>query len=399
MKVLVAGAGPAGSRISEILARNGIQVILVDKLTTPNRNIFSSAVLPIKSIQDHDIPLDSISTYWNAWNIVDPNGYKHKWVANSSLGVVLDFSKLRTYLWKRVEDLGVELLLGWTVKSVESFESSAEVTLIDSYGTIHNNNVDWVIDATGNKRSLIGCSYSQSRPTREEFLKGSGIEWIIQANSKVYKSWFNSVTFLLGTQFIPHGYGWIFPMANNQLKVGVCHLPPNNSNLFTSLSKSLYRMLQIYDLHDLKVLDRHGGLLSSTLKRRVPHIFGRIIGVGDAVSTANLLGGEGIRHALLSAEVLGQKLVDQLDNKNKHKSILKYQKALSHRLGWRWRASNRIAKRTWWGLNGQRADKRLVAIINGLDNVASAEELSALLFDYRFERYGFRLLPYLIGWR
>ena len=34
-------------------------------------------------------------------------------------------------------------------------------------------------------------------------------------------------------------------------------------------------------------------------------------------------------------------------------------------------------------------------LISGLSEQASAEDLSELLFDYRFERYGWRLLPYL----
>jgi hypothetical protein len=40
--------------------------------------------------------------------------------------------------------------------------------------------------------------------------------------------------------------------------------------------------------------------------------------------------------------------------------------------------------------------RRLLA---GLEAGAGAEDLSALLFDYRFERYGPRALPYLLGWR
>jgi hypothetical protein len=30
---------------------------------------------------------------------------------------------------------------------------------------------------------------------------------------------------------------------------------------------------------------------------------------------------------------------------------------------------------------------------------SNAEDLAALLFNYRFERYGLRALPYALGWR
>ena len=68
-------------------------------------------------------------------------------------------------------------------------------------------------------------------------------------------------------------------------------------------------------------------------------------------------------------------------------------------LGWRWNLSGRLAKRTWWGLYDQKGDRRLGSLINALSESANAEDLSRLLFDYRFERYGFRFLPYLMGWR
>jgi len=55
-----------------------------------------------------------------------------------------------------------------------------------------------------------------------------------------------------------------------------------------------------------------------------------------------------------------------------------------------------LARRTWLGLADAKADLRLDRLLNGLQT-KRAEDLSALLFDYRFERYGFKALPYLWG--
>ena len=60
--------------------------------------------------------------------------------------------------------------------------------------------------------------------------------------------------------------------------------------------------------------------------------------------------------------------------------------------------SNRLAKKTWWSLSDEKGDKRMQRLINSLSSKASADEISALLFDYKFERFGIRLFPYLIGW-
>jgi flavin-dependent dehydrogenase len=146
-----------------------------------------------------------------------------------------------------------------------------------------------------------------------------------------------------------------------------------------------------------RVLDRHGGLIRSSIRRREPHRRGRLVGLGDAVSTANLLGGEGIRHALTSSQVLAPLLL-QAVAQEREEPLKAYAWQLRRRLGPRWSLSGRLACRTWLGLHDGRGDQHLARLLSGLE-VCPAEDLSALLFEYRFERYGLRALPYLLGWR
>jgi len=79
-------------------------------------------------------------------------------------------------------------------------------------------------------------------------------------------------------------------------------------------------------------------------------------------------------------------------------SLDRYPTLLRRELGWRWNLSGRLARRTWLGLADEQADRRLGRLLTGLQT-NRAEDLSALLFDYRFERYGLKALPYLLGWR
>jgi flavin-dependent dehydrogenase len=146
-----------------------------------------------------------------------------------------------------------------------------------------------------------------------------------------------------------------------------------------------------------QVLDRHGGLIRSTVARREAHRRGPLLALGDAVSTANLLGGEGIRHAMASSEILAPLLHRAL--MGRPSALDGYAPRLRRQLGWRWSLSGRLARRTWLGLNDERGDQRLERLLQSLEQGAGAEDLSALLFDYRFERYGLRVLPYLLGWR
>ena len=114
------------------------------------------------------------------------------------------------------------------------------------------------------------------------------------------------------------------------------------------------------------------------------------------MSTANLLGGEGIRHALTSARVLAPLLLAEL--RTEGPGLNRYPLELRRALGWRWSLSGRLARRTWLGLQGSAADRRLGSLLTSLEE-QNASALTDLLFGYRFERYGLRALPYLLGLR
>lgn len=249
---------------------------------------------------------------------------------------------------------------------------------------------DWVVDASGESRALLGESASHQDP----LVTGVGVEWLLQLPEGQAAIWSDRLTFFLGSSWVQQGYGWIFPMAHNQLKVGVCRVSDPSSSQ-PPLTAELTKVLKAADLQTATVLDRHGGRIRSSIRRREPHQKGRLIGLGDVVSTANLLGGEGIRHALTSSRVLAPLLREALQRPRQADRILEtYPRQLRQALGWRWSLSGRLARRTWLGLADAKADQRLERLLNGLQT-KRAEDLSALLFDYRFERYGIKALPYL----
>ena len=405
MNILIVGAGPAGARLAIYLAKHGIKVTLVERLKSSQKAAFSSAAIPIKAIKDLSLPKESISSYWNTWQIFNPNKESFRWESNKNLGVVLDFGIFRKELWKSAINSGVELLLGATVKKVQSYQDYAEIEIRSNTNGIFKRKANWVIDATGNERNLLGNPNQNLNLHSRQYplIKGAGVEWVLQTNSNIKTIWRNSLTFFLGTRWVRHGYCWIFPMSDNRLKVGVCTFRPPGSSTIETNEFALNRLINEMQLKNYSINEKHGGILSSTIYKNEPHLRGRIIGVGDAISTGNLLGGEGIRFASISADILGDLLVKSSmgimsSEKEKKLFLHKYKNNLSKRLGgWRWVLSNRIGRKTWWDLSSETADKKLVKLIRGLDKNLSADEISQLLFYYKFERYGLRVLPYILG--
>ena len=397
MTVLVAGAGPAGARLAIRLAQAGERVMLVDPLTDPHRNAYSSAAVPMRDALQLEIPDDCWGSRWNGWQLFDPEGWTHQWWADESLGVVLDFGRLRAALWEQACRSGVQLITGCRVALDELKEDGATVELRFGRRSSERRTIRWLVDATGARRILLRQAGVPVETREDPLLKGEGVEWLLEADDRRSAPWRDRLSFFLGSRWVFHGYGWVFPMDQHRLKVGICRLPPPSSTRVGGLGSCLKRLIRHCDLDSLTVLDRHGGLVSSPVRREQSLGRGSLLAVGDAAGTCNLLGGEGLRHALRSADLLAAVLSGERAIPLKRDSLIThYSSRLRQVLGWRWGISGRLARRTWWGLDTSPADRRMLRLIDGLSRNADAKDLSQLLFDYKFERYGPRLLPYVI---
>jgi flavin-dependent dehydrogenase len=398
--VLVVGAGPAGADLACGLARAGASVALVERLQRPEQAAFSSAALPLHALEQFGLPADVVASRWNGWQLIGPHNQRRQWQQSAVLGAVLDFAALRRWQLHQAQAWGAQVQLGCTALGSDADDGAMVTRLRHTDGRYETCVSRWVVDATGQARALLG----DPDPRRHPLVAGVGLEWLLAVEPQIWQHWSNRLSFMLGSQWVRQGYGWVFPMQAGQLKVGVCRLiDPHQPQ--SALGRTLEQLLARCELGSATVLDRHGGLIRSTLGRREAHGRGRLIGLGDAVSTANLLGGEGIRHALSSSRTVLPLLLAAIGLQRQGcpesaqlKALAPYSQRLRRRLGWRWELSGRLARRTWLPLQGSRADRRLERLLRGLEG-AGADGLSALLFDYRFERYGWRALPYLLGVR
>ena len=391
--VLIAGAGPAGLHLARLLAERGVSVLVVDPLADLRQAAFSSAALPQSAVEHFGLPAAVVAAQWRGWQLHGPGALQRRWQSDRWLGAVLDFGALRQWLADQALAQGARLQLGWRVQRWQPQANAGALAWLRGLrGQERVLHCRWLVDATGQQRALIG----EPDPASGALVSGAGVEWLLQVPLADWQLWADRLSFMLGSHWVPQGYGWVFPMAPGQLKLGVCRLldPARSQPPLLALMRQLQRRLS---LDAAQVLDRHGGLIRSTVARREAHRCGPLLALGDAVSTANLLGGEGIRHAMASSEILAPLLHRAL--MGRPSALDGYAPRLRRQLGWRWSLSGRLARRTWLGLNDERGDQRLERLLQSLEQGAGAEDLSALLFDYRFERYGLRVLPYLLGWR
>jgi len=400
-RVLVVGAGPAGADLARQLAAYGVDVLLAERLPDLRRAAFSSAALPLDALDRFGLPASVVAHRWSGWELMGPGEARRRWQGGSPQGVVLDFGALREWLVGEAQRWGARVLLGHRALACHQDADGVHTVLRRGDGRRLEVHSDWVIDATGQERSLLG-EPPAAGPGAETLVGGVGLEWLVEVPQTCWERWSDRLAFCMGSDWVAQGYGWVFPMQAPRLKLGVCRLldpgrdqPP----LGGVLERLIERLLEPAERQAMVVVDRHGGLIRSSIHRREPHRRGRLVGLGDAVSTANLLGGEGIRHALTSSRVLAPLLLDELrDQGTMGRFLDRYPRELRRALGWRWSLSGRLARRTWLGLQGAAADRRLGSLLTSLEQ-EKASALSDLLFGYRFERYGLRALPYLLGLR
>lgn len=399
-RVLVVGAGPAGGDLARQLAAHGEDVVLVERLPDLRRAAFSSAALPLDALDRFGLPASVVAQRWSGWELLGPGEDRRSWPGGVPQGVVLDFGALREWLVGEAQRWGARVWLGHRALACHQEADGLHTVLRRGDGGRLEVHSDWVIDATGQERSLLGDPPAGG-PRAESLVSGVGLEWLVQVPSACWQRWSDRLAFCLGSDWVAQGYGWVFPMQAPRLKLGVCRLlDPSRDQppLGGVLERLIERLLAPAERQAMAVLDRHGGLIRSSIRRREPHRRGRLVGLGDAVSTANLLGGEGIRHALMSSRVLAPLLLEELRHPPEGCCLERYPLELRRALGWRWSISGRLARRTWLGLHGPAADRRLGALLTSLEQ-EGASALSDLLFGYRFERYGIRALPYLLGLR
>jgi flavin-dependent dehydrogenase len=399
-RVLVVGAGPAGGDLARQLAAHGEDVVLVERLPDLRRAAFSSAALPLDALDRFGLPASVVAQRWSGWELLGPGEARRSWPGGRPQGVVLDFGALREWLVGEAQRWGARVWLGHRALACHQEADGLHTVLRRGDGGRLEVHSDWVIDATGQERSLLGDPPAGG-PRAESLVSGVGLEWLVQVPSACWERWSDRLAFCLGSDWVAQGYGWVFPMQAPRLKLGVCRLlDPSRDQppLGGVLEQLIERLLAPAERQAMAVLDRHGGLIRSSIRRREPHRRGRLVGLGDAVSTANLLGGEGIRHALLSSRVLAPLLLEDLRHPPGGCCVDRYPLELRRALGWRWSISGRLARRTWLGLHGSAADRRLGALLTSLEQEGTSA-LSDLLFGYRFERYGIRALPYLLGLR
>jgi len=351
--IVIVGGGPAGSSAAFTAAKKGVRVAILEKEESIAQSVRTSGVTWIKDVKKFGIPSECYNEI-RKYSFCSPNNQ----VSISDTeprAVVLDVRKTYQWLTQQAEKEGADIFLKTNVTGVKT-DANGKITGVKASSNediIFNAKV--VIDASG-FQSIVAKSLGVATQW-ERF--GVGAEYEAIAEHVEQDTWW----LMVGQQYSPAGYAWIFPVSKNTVRIGVgIGKPESNVDPTERLKELLKTKLgPIKNLGKITPIEFHYGLIPNDgLSRKT--VYDNLILVGDSAGQANPLVLEGIRYAIMFGRVAGDVSADAVKSGDtSEKSLKKYeenwQKAIKAKINSAYKVQDR-----WIGLTDEEWDKEIEII-------------------------------------
>ena len=349
--LVVVGGGPAGASAAFTAAKKGIKVALLEKENSIAETVRTSGVTWIQNIKEFGIPDDCFNPIKN-FSFCSPNNE----VTISDViprAAVLDVRKTYRWLANEAKNQGADIFVKRNIKEVIK-NQKGDIVGVSGSGpngeAIFRSKV--VIDATGFPSTV--CKAMGFAPQWERF--GAGAEYEVRAENVDSDTWW----LMVGQQYSPAGYAWIFPLGDNIVRIGVgVGKPESNVDPTQRLKEIMEKKLgPIKELGELKEIEFHYGLIPNDgLSRKT--VFNNLILVGDSAGQANPLVLEGIRYAIKFGRVAGKVAAEAITSGNTdEESLYPYEENWRKEIESKINSAGKVQDR-WIGLSDDEWDKEL----------------------------------------
>jgi digeranylgeranylglycerophospholipid reductase len=302
--VLVVGAGPAGLSSAYKAAQAGVRVAVLEKSKEIGYPIHTSGGSWIDELKALKIPDRFMHPIREGFFISASCQTLIKYDRPPSC--VLDVRGLYQYLAELASQQGAEIFVNTIVSEPFYQRNRIAGVMARRNGKELRFSAPLMIDASGAAAVLarkLGLTPGFQR-------LGVGAEYDLYA-----PDWpAERAAFLLGSQFAPAGYGWVFARGNQRVRLGVGLIHPETSADPKQYLEAILMNRQLFEgaLARVSRLEYHTGVIPSEmfLKRTVSD---GLLVVGDAGGLVSTLLGEGIRFAIaigrLAGEVAGEAIL------------------------------------------------------------------------------------------
>lgn len=322
--VIVVGGGPAGSSAAQRAAAAGASVLLVEKEPQIATTVRTSGVTWMDAISEFGIPRDCYNPVRNYGFTSMNNEVVVR--DDAARAAVLDVR--RTYRWLASEatDAGATIRTGTTIRMAS--RDGDGITLRGTGGFAAHARM--VVDASGFAGAVAQGMGLVGRWDRF----GVGAEYELCVKNADPDTWW----LMVGSEYSPAGYAWVFPVGGNLVRVGVGVAKPESAaDPKNILDDIMHRQVgPIRMLGDVEKAEYHYGIIpNGGIDRR--SVYDNMILAGDSAGQANPLVLEGIRFAIRFGGLAGETAAASVSSGDSSAASL-----VSYEKEWRAAAESRI---------------------------------------------------------
>lgn len=328
--VIVVGAGPGGSAAAYYLAREGFDVIALEKSYFPREKVCGDGLTPkaVKELELLNLPTPRDEGWIPNWGLRMVGGghrLEFPWHEQDSFpnyGLSLPRASFDHILAQHARSAGADVREGWFVTGSVRDELTGRVTGVtakatDEKGRKVGEDVTYtapiVIAADGVSARIalgLGLERMDNRPMGvavrtyfdtprhdEEWMEGHLTIWDGEAGK---------------SNLLP-GYGWIFPLGDGTANIGLGTLSPNGAPsgldhraLFDGWVKN---SLGDWGIDPEAPLGKVQGAAIPMAFNRQPHYVPGLMLIGDSGGMVSPFNGEGIAYAMQSARRASEAIV------------------------------------------------------------------------------------------
>ena len=351
-ELVIVGAGPIGSNVAKIVAREEYSVFLIEEHKTIGTPV-QCAGLVSERVLDFTTKKNYILNEICGGNIYSPDGYKLTIDAKKTKAFVIDRKKYDEQIAKEAMNNGAEILLSAKVLACERKNKKIKLKYI------WNNEIKYLytnllVGADG-ASSIVARSFKFKKPI--EYLIGFESEMVNvkDIDKKILEIY-------VGNKIAPRFFFWIIPIEEDFCRVGLCtdKNPYYYYKLFVKKNKKLIHAKPINYISGIIPI----GVLSKPYKDNV-------MLVGDAGGFVKPMSGGGIYTGLVSSELCAETVIKALNEKNFTENLLSVYKRLLNK---------KILKEIKYGMKMRKiycllSDKNFEKIFSRLDKKEIIEKI------------------------